>query len=186
MATQPLTLVTPEEYLELDRKSDLRNEYIDGEVVPIIGTTRSHGRILLNTAFALGRRLRGGPCEVIVGGPRLALDDRRLYVYPDLMVACGRLEYQDEKEDTLTNPKLIIEVLSPSTRDYDLGGKRLKYQNVPSIEELLFIEQEQISIEHHRRLSNGDWGHKVVGQNALLKLDSIGIELPVVEFYNAA
>ncbi len=186
MATQPLTLVTPEEYLEFDRKSDLRNEYIDGEVVPRAGATESHGTVVVNAIMALSGRLRGSSCRVIVDGPRLCLDGRRLYVYPDIMVTCGQREYLDEKKDILLNPKLVIEVLSPSTRDYDLGGKRIKYCNVPSIEELLFIEPDATWVEHWCRRSDGHWETKIMDQGSVLKLDSIGIELPVVEFYNAA
>ena len=185
VSMSPNLFVTPEEYLAFDRQSDIRNEYISGEIVPVPASTERHGLILVNSVFTLEKQLRGGPCRVYSGGPRLCLDPRTLYVYPDVMVVCGPRDYRDDLKDTVTNPKLVAEVLSPSTRDYDLGGKASMYRSLPSLSELLLIEQDRIWIEHHRRLPNGHWDiEDVMDGDATLVIESVGIQIAVSDIYS--
>jgi Uma2 family endonuclease len=108
-----------------------------------------------------------------------------VWSYPDVTVVCGPLEYADQKHETVANPKLVIEVLSPSTRNYDLGDKARMYSRIPSLAELLLIEQDKVWIEHWRRLPNGHWDVQVVtDRSATLVMDSIGCEAPIAEIYN--
>jgi len=113
------------------------------------------------------------------------VDQRSLYFYPDVTVVCGALEYVDEKRDTVTNPKVIVEVLSPTTRNYDLGDKARMYSRIPSLTVLLLIEQERISIEHWRRLSNGRWEvSNMADPQGTIHVESVGCELSVADIYS--
>ena len=184
MSTQPVPYVTPEEYLEFDRKSDTRHEYVFGEIVPVTGAIPWHGLIVGNMGVAVGKRIFAGPCRMFVTSLRVCLDRQTSYGYPDVAVVCGPLEYLDDHNDTVMNPKLIAEVLSPSTRNYDLGDKARMYSRIPSLEELLLIDQGQIWIEHWRRQPNGHWDIEVVEDpQAIIRLDSLGCEAPVSEIY---
>ncbi len=184
MSSQPVPFVTPEQYLEFDRNSDTRHEYVFGEIVPVMGATPWHGLIVVNTSAAVHNRISGGLCRAFASSVRVSVNKKALYSYPDLTVVCGPFEYLDSKKDTITNPKLIVEVLSPTTRDYDMGDKARMYFGVPSLDELLLTEQDQIGIEHWRRMPNGRWSFEVVhdGQ-AVILLESVNCEVPVAEIY---
>ena len=185
MATDPLPFTTVEEYLEFDRKSEFKNEYIFGEIVAMAGGTPWHSLIATNTIFLLNKTLFGGECRVFDSSLRVCLDRESLYSYPDVSVVCGPIEYTDERRDTVANPKLVVEVLSPSTRNYDLGDKSRMYARIPSLAELLLIEQSKCRIEHWRRQPNGHWDIEVVeDRGAVLRIDSARCELPVADVYS--
>ena len=162
MATQPLSHFTPDEYLEFDRTSEFSHEFIRGEIVPLVGATPWHSRITANAGRALGNRIDPQGCGVFVSGPRLLLDSKTAYAYPDVSVVCGQLEYSDEKKDTVTNPQIVVEVLSSTTRNYDLGLKLRLYWNIASLTDILLIEQEKVWIEHWRRSPGGEWAKRVL------------------------
>jgi Uma2 family endonuclease len=184
MATSTFPYVTPEQYLEYDRNSESRNEYIYSEIVPAEAVTESHSLIVANVIVGLKNRLSGRPCRVYASGPRTSLDPKKGYVYPDITVVCGQTEYLDSKKDTITNPKIAVEVLSPSTMNKDLGIKARLYWKVTSLTDLLFIEQESIGIEYWQRASNGEWKKTVIEDPAgILKIESANIEIPVAEIY---
>ena len=184
MSTQSVTYFTPEQYLELDRNSEVRNEYIFGEIVAMAGGMPMHSLLIANTILAVGKRLSSGSCRVFDSNLRVCLHREALYSYPDATVVCGPLEFVDDKKDTVTNPKVAVEVLSRSTRNYDLGAKARMYFQVPSLTELLFIDQDQIWIEHWRRQPNGRWDVEVVhDRDAVISLESIDCEAPVSEIY---
>src|ERR1017187_8229830 len=110
MATPAIPYFTPEQYLEFDRRSDTDNEYISGEILPVEGGTPSHSRITANTTIAIGKRLSTGSCSVYSSGLRVCADRKSSYMYPDLSVVCGKLESTDDRKDSVTNPKMIVEV----------------------------------------------------------------------------
>jgi Uma2 family endonuclease len=185
MSTQTVPFVTAAEYLEYDRQSEFRNEFVFGEIVAMAGGTPWHSRIAAATLGALDRRLLGTPCLTFDANLRVCLNSETLYSYPDVTVVCGPMEYADEKRDTVSNPKLIVEVLSPSTRTYDLGDKARMYHRIPSLVELLFIEQSKVWIEHWHRLPNGHWDVEVIeNRDAILTLHSIHCDVPVGEVYD--
>ena len=184
MATEPLPFVTAEEYLEFDRKSELRNEYVFGEIVAMAGGTPRHSRIAANSIIAVGKRLVEGGCGVFDANLRVCVDRNASYAYPDVTVVCGPLECLDEKKDTIVNPKVVIEVLSPTTRNYDLGDKARMYFRIASLSELLLIEQRVMRIEHWWRLPNGHWEIETLqDRTATVSLESIGCSVPVSEIY---
>jgi Uma2 family endonuclease len=121
MATVPLPFVTPEQYLAYDRQSDERNEYLYGEIQPVQGATLRHAQLAMNAGIASGKRLSDSACSAFSSSLRVSLDPKDGYVYPDVTVLCGKPEYLGKDEDIVTNPKLVIEVLSPSTMNRDLA-----------------------------------------------------------------
>jgi len=184
MSTQSLPLVTPEEYLDYDRASDVKNEYVFGEIVSMAGGSPWHSLLTMNAGGALHRQLFGGKCRVFSSDLRVCLDRHSSYAYPDVTVVCGALEYLDEKKDTVTNPKVIVEVLSPTTRNYDLGDKARMYSRLPSLTDLLLIAQDRVSIEHWRRLPHGNWEIGTVeDRQASIPIESVGCELKVADIY---
>jgi Uma2 family endonuclease len=187
MATQSLPYVTPEQYLEFDRNSEFQNEYIHGEIVPMTGGSPRHARIIANAIGELHSRFSEGPCGVFSSALRVAVNPKIGYVYPDVTVVCGELEYVDAREDTVTNPKVVVEVLSSTTRNYDLGDKARLYWETPSLTNLVFIEQERIWIEHWHRATDIEWKKTVLKDAAgILNIESLNCQIPVGRLYLGA
>ena len=184
MATEPAPFVSAEEYLEFDRKSDIRNEYVFGEIVAMAGGTPWHSLIAANTVGSLHQKLLGSGCRVFDANLRVCVNKEASYAFPDVTVVCGPMEYLDEKKDTIVNPKVVIEVLSPATRNYDFGDKARMYFRIASLSDLLLIEQREVRVEHWRRQPNG-WGIEVVQDlAATMSIKSIGCDVLVSEIYS--
>jgi Uma2 family endonuclease len=185
MSSQPVPCVTPEEYLKFDRSSELRHEYVFGEIVQMVGGTYEHALIQMNAGGALRDRLPKGPCRVLGPSVRVMLHRDASYTYPDATVVCGKPEFLDKEADTITNPRLIVEVLSPTTRNYDLGDKTRMYWRIPSLTDLLLVEQDKVWIEYWSREPGGKWDQKVASDlGDVLKIASMDCELPVTEIYS--
>lgn len=157
MTTRPEVRLTPEEYLRIERAAEWKSEYIDGEMFAMAGASPRHVLIATNLARELGNVLRAGPCTTYAADLRVATDRRRHYTYPDVVVACGPLQFVDDHQDTITNPTLIAEVLSESTEKYDRGAKSERYRAVPTLAEYLLVSQERVHIELYTRQPNGGW-----------------------------
>ena len=157
MSSQPTTLLSPDEYLELERKAEFKSEYFQGEVFAMAGASRWHGLIVLNVGAELRQQLKARPCETYASDMRLRVSPSGLYTYPDVMVVCDEAQFADDQKDTLLNPNLIVEVLSDSTRDYDRGRKFQHYRTVPSLREYLTIEQDAPHIERWTRQPEDRW-----------------------------
>ena len=177
--------VTPEEYLELERASEARHEYMFGQMVRVPGGTPRHSLIVANTCIALGKRLSGGGCRIFDSSLRVCLDvEMSFYVYPDLTVVEGAVECLEQRDETVTNPKVVIEVLSPATRDVELGSKARMYIGVPSLKDLLMIDQNRIGIEHWVRQSADHWSMtRWTKREAVIRMESIDCDVPVAEIY---
>ena len=186
MSSQPVPCVTPEEYLKFDRGSELRHEYVFGEIVQMVGGTYEHGVIQANAIGVLRDHLSKGPCRVLGSSVRVMLHRRDAsYAYPDATVVRGKPEFLDKEADTITNPRLIVEVLSPTTRNYDLGDKTRMYWQIPSLTDLLFVEQDKVWIEYWSREPGGKWDRRLVSDlGDVLKIASMDCELPVAEIYS--
>ena len=177
--------LTPEEYLQQERAADFKSEFYDGETFALAGVTRWHSLIMTNLVAFLGHKLRGSSCRVFNTDLRLHLDETGLFDYPDLMVACGELRFLDEHQDTLLNPTLIVEVLSPSTSDYDRGGKAAHYRTIPSLVEYLVVEQDRAHAELWRRQNETTWTFTDIhGLESEIQLDSVGLRLPMAEIFD--
>jgi Uma2 family endonuclease len=174
-------LLSVEEYLELEKASTVRHEYINGVVHAMAGASRQHELIVGNVFAAIHHHLRGGPCQSFVGNFKLRLEISRadILYYPDVMVACSP---EGIEEYYLRNPRLIVEVLSPSTRSVDRREKLLNYIQVPTVEEYVLIAQDVHEITIHRR-SEGWTPRWVVDAEAVAGLESIELSLPLAWVY---
>lgn len=183
MAALRKTHVTPEEYLALDRASEVKHEYIGGHVYAMSGASREHNLITTNIARDLSQQLYNQPCEVY-GDMRVRVPKLN-FVYPDVVVVCGEPQFGDDYSDILLNPTLVIEVLSPSTERYDRGLKFEAYRDVPSLREYVLVSQEKPLIERYARQPNGAWELTVFKQPLdSAPLLSIGCQLQVERVYN--
>lgn len=152
----PPTTATFAEYAALDEVSDERLEYVSGQVLASGGASPRHNRIVGNAFAALDRALRGGPCVPLAGAQRVYGERTDIAAYPDVVVLCGPARYLPDGR-TLLNPSLLVEVLSPTTQDYDRGAKFRHYMRIASFVEYLVISSERLHVEHHRRTEPGEW-----------------------------
>ena len=184
MSSQPVTYVSQEEYLERERIAETKHDYFDGEILDMAGGSLAHALIIMNVGGALRDRLKNSRCKAFSSDLRVCVKWGKLITYPDVTVACPPLEYADDKRDTITNPRLVVEVLSPGTRNYDRSEKLRMFRMAPSIEEYLLIDQNPVEIEHGRRMANGHWDvETILDGAAVIQLTSIDSQLPVAEIY---
>ncbi|MBX3438715.1 MAG: Uma2 family endonuclease [Planctomycetaceae bacterium] len=150
MSTSALKRYTVNEYLALERASDVKHEFFDGEIFAMAGGSRAHNLISLNIASELRNALEDSPCEVYPRDMRVKLPTG-LYTYPDVSVVCSEARFEGEGQDVLLNPLLIVEVLSPSTEAYDRGTKFEHYGQLPSLREYVLVSQDRVNVEHFVR-----------------------------------
>ncbi len=178
------TVIPEDEYLALERASAVKHEWIDGEIVAMTGASAAHNLICASTAFVLYAQLRQRACRLYLSDMRVKIQATGLYTYPDLSVVCGDSQFSDEQCDTLLNPTLIIEVLSPTTERYDRGKKFQHYRKQASLREYVLIAQDRPHIERYLRQTDDSWqlidAH---GIDASLTLVSIGCTLQLAEVY---
>jgi Uma2 family endonuclease len=182
MGAAPVVKLSIEEYLAADRVSELPSEYHDGELFPISAVSWEHGLIVANLSRRIAERPEGGSCH-IAAQVRIGVGPTA-FVFPDQVVVCGKPEFTDEEKDTITNPKVIVEVLSPSTADYNYGGKFALYRRLPSLEEYVLIAQDRPNVDVFLKTPDGRWLlTPYEGWQAVVKLDSLGLALPLAELY---
>lgn len=184
MTTRPDVRLTPEEYLLIERSAEWKSEYVDGEMYAMAGASPQHVLIATNLGRELGNQLRDRPCTVYAVDLRVATDRQRHYTYPDVVVACEPLQFVDEHRDTITNPALIVEVLSESTEKYDRGAKFERYRSVTTLTEYLLVAQDRVHIELYTRQSNGAWVLREWNDSGVeIDLTSVGCRLKIAEVY---
>ncbi|MGJ5676166.1 MAG: Uma2 family endonuclease [Nostochopsis sp.] len=175
---------TIDEYLELEVASDIRNEYRDGEIVPMAGGTPDHNDIASNLVAILKAALRGKPYRVFILDQRLWIPDANLYTYPDVMVLPKPLELQTGRKDTVVNPCFIAEVLSKSTQNYDRGEKFVAYRTISTFQEYLLIDQYRIHVEHHVKTAAHQWLFSEYDDPTVtLSLSTFEVQIQIAEFY---
>lgn len=148
---------SPEEYLALEVECETRNEYINGEIIPMSGGMPNHNRITVNIASTLNFAFKKQPYEVFVTDQRLWIPERRIYTYPDVMVVSGDLILQEGRKDTIANPLMIVEVLSKSTQNYDQGEKFNSYRSIPTFQEYILIDQYSYHVQHYAKTGLRKW-----------------------------
>lgn len=184
MTTRAERKLTPEEYLALDREADHKSEFLDGEMFAMAGASPRHVLIVSNIVGALSAALRGQPCVVFSTDLRLKVSPTGLFTYPDVMVACGELRFADERNDTLLNPCLVVEVLSKSTRDYDRGEKFAHYRSLRSVEDYLLVSQDGFHVELYSRQPDDRWLFSELDLlEGAVDLKSVGCSLGLEEIY---
>ena len=185
MSTHPQKRPSPEEYLTLERKAAYKSEYFNGEIFAMGGASPRHVLIVTNIVSELRQQLKKSPCAVYATDLRVKVAPTGLYTYPDVVVVCGKALFDDDQKDTLTNPTLIVEVLSESTKDYDRGGKFEHYRTVESFKEYVLVAQDKRHVEHFVRQPDHRW---LLSETNLLEdtleLTSIGCHLALAEIYD--
>lgn len=178
----PKNTMTEEEYLAFERESEIRHEYLHGEIFAMSGASENHNLICSHTTSSLIIALRGQPCRAYQSDMRVKAG--RLYTYPDILVVCGPSQKTDDKPDTLLNPVVIIEVLSSSTEKYDRGKKFLYYREIESLREYVLVSQDSPHVEHFQRQENNTWLYSdVSGLETHITLGSVGCTLALADMY---
>lgn len=176
--------VTPQEYLVWERKAESRSEYHDGVIVAMAGASWEHGIIIGNIQTELNIQLRETPCATITQDLRVRVPECNKYYYPDVVVVCDEPQFEDTEQDTLLNPTLIVEVLSPSTERKDRGEKFHCYQTLNSFTTYVLVAQEEPRVECFTRQSDGSWRYeRAIGLDASLTLTAIGCTLRLADLY---
>ncbi|MEN3334383.1 MAG: hypothetical protein V7641_3748 [Blastocatellia bacterium] len=185
-------LYTIEEYLAIERQTEERYEYLDGQIFAMSGESDAHGEVSANLSFIIGSQLRGTPCRMRIKDTKVRSgptphpgSTKGLFSYPDLVVICGERQYHDEHQDVLLNPTVILEVLSESTENFERGEKFHRYRMWnPTLSDYLLVSQTRPDIEHYIRQADGAWLlHNYSGLEQRLFIDSINCELRLSEVY---
>ena len=187
MSSLPNTLthfVSPEEYLERERRAEYKSEYFAGEIVAMAGAKRKHNLIAANTAVSLGTQLRDKPCEMYSNDMRVQADKEKQYSYPDVVIVCGEPQFRDGREDTLLNPTVIVEVLSPSTEAKDRGEKFLRYRQIETLTDYVLIAQNERRVEQFTKQPDGSWRLVETFDAGEVRLDSVVCTLSLADVYN--
>ncbi|WP_437669812.1 Uma2 family endonuclease [Sorangium sp. So ce131] len=183
MGVAPRRRLSPEEYLSLERASDVRHEYAGGEIFAMSVGTFEHSAVAANIGRLLRNALGDRGCTALNSDMRIKIPAAHRYVYPDGSVVCGRPEFEDERRDTLLNPVLVVEVLSESSEAYDRGDKVAHYQTVSSIREVVLASQKAPRIEVFTRQADESWVLRVYGPGDGAALSSVGCEIAVDDVY---
>lgn len=177
------TYLTPEEYLTWERKQPFKNEYHNGQIIAMSGASRAHNLVTMNVANQLYNQLVDQECEVYANEMRVRTNPTVSYFYPDVVVACGEPRFEDNTFDTLLNPIVVIEVLSPSTAAYDRGEKFEYYKQLASLQEYILISQDRVRVESYHRQGTR-WLHNTLQRlEDVLSLTSIECEVPLHAIY---
>ena len=180
------TIFTPEEYLEFEREADVRHEFLDGEIYAMAGESLSHSRVCINLGGESRAKLKGKLCEALSPNMKVRTSTASLFSYPDLTIVCGEPQFHDKKKDVLTNPKVIFEVLSPSTADYDRTKKFLRYRmGNETLTDYILVSQDYCFVEHFRKQADGNWIYQSLSEiSDVLQIETIECELSLQEIYD--
>jgi len=183
-AIKKKTHYTIEEYLATEEKADYKSEYYNGDIVAMAGGSPEHSEIGVNTTSALKAALRGKNCKTY--NSDLKVQTGKTFVYPDASVVCGELEYYEDRKDIITNPILVVEILSPSTSGYNKSGKFMRYRQLESFQEYVLIQSIYPEIHVYRRQSDDTWSLKPYTdlENDVIELTSIDVTIPMTAFYD--
>lgn len=182
----PLHRYTFEEYLALEEASNIKHEFLRGEIYAMAGGTPEHAALGVAVSAALLTQLRGGKCRVYSSDLRLRVLATGLATYPDVTVVCGPSERDPANRATVLNPRVVIEVLSPSTEDYDRGEKLDHYKQIPSLAAVVLVDYGKRRIESHQRATDGTWRSLVAEDGATLPIEAVGAQLEVDAIYDDA
>lgn len=178
------TRLTPAEYLAFERESEVRHEYIDGEIYAMAGGSFEHSLIIGNLIRELGTALKGRHCFVCPTDMRIRIAASTRYTYPDVAVVCGEPRFEGDRRDILLNPLVIVEVLSESTERYDRGAKFAHYRTLPSLADYVLVSQTEPLVEHFHHTADGGWVLHVFAGGDALTLASLDCSIPIAEIYD--
>jgi Uma2 family endonuclease len=175
MSALPKTdFISQEEYWAIDATAEIRHEYYDGEIWAMAGGSPKHAQLIANVQATIVSHLRGRSCYGTSGEQRIKTGARGLQTYPDAAIICPPPRFDPENSDTLLNPRVVFEVLSPSTRNWDRSGKFDHYKNIESLMDYVLADQDWVRVEHFHRLPDESWALRVY----VRREDALSIELP--------
>ena len=184
MSSVPKTFITPEEYLAIDRKAQVKNEYFAGQIIAFAEASKEHNLIVANIIAGLHRQLVDRQCNVYPSDMRVRITKTGAYAYPDVVVTCGEERFDEGTNDILLNPTVLIEVLSETTAGYDRGEKFENYRRIESLREYLLIAQEPYRADQYIRQNDLQWLlTEIDGRDGVVILDSIKCKLTLKEIY---
>lgn len=181
----PRRKLTPEEYLEIDRRAEIKSEFWDGEMFAMAGGSEQHAYLITNVVGELRSHFKGRPCKVWPDTLRVKVWPTGRYTYPDAVALCGEPHFEDAERDTLVNPMVLFEVLSPSSEDHDRGKKFFYYRSIESVTDYVLIAQNAINVEHFSRQPDGTWVFRAYTRlDQEVGLPSLGVRLALAEIYD--
>ncbi len=177
--------VTSEEYLALEETAEYKSEYHQGDTFTMAGGSSNHNIIVSNINGQMALAFKAKDCVSYMLDMRLWIEANGLFTYPDLFVVCGKREFYQSRKDTITNPSLIMEVLSDSTENYDRGNKFVLYRSIPTLREYIMIDQYKFHLEQFSLGQDGKWNlTEYNGPNSILHCSTIDFQIPLREIYN--
>jgi Uma2 family endonuclease len=180
----PVPKLTPQEYLELERRAEFKSEYWHGEVFAMAGASIAHNVIRSNVEFQARLRSQNRDCLVLSSDLKVGVHrGRHGFAYPDVVMLCGRPEFVDAHQDVITNPVVLFEVLSPSTEASDRGLKFVEYRKLPALRHYVLVSQEEVCVEHFSRQEGDTWLLQPLRAGDTLRLTGLGLEVPIDLFY---
>jgi Uma2 family endonuclease len=175
-----------EEYLQFERESLEKHEFYRNEVFAMAGAGPRHNVIFSNLFGRLAYHLKGNPCRPFGSDMRIHIPENTLFTYPDISILCNDVIPADADQETVVQPTVLIEILSPSTKDYDRGGKFKLYRDIPTLKEFIVIDSESISVEAFRINASGHWELEEYKKlNEVLTIASVGISVSLEEIYDS-
>ncbi|MBS1551339.1 MAG: Uma2 family endonuclease [Bacteroidetes bacterium] len=185
MITKEKKYITPEEYLRLERESETKNEYYNGEICAMLGASLNHNILTTNILANLHNKLKNSKCIPFGSDMRMYVSENGLFTYPDVSVFCGDMKLYDDENDTALYPIVIFEVLSKATQDYDRGGKFKLYRDIKTLQDYVIVAQDSVSIEHYHKQPGNKWILEEFKHTSdELVLDSIIVSLKLSEIFD--
>ena len=185
MQAQAKSYIEPDDYLAIDSQAEYKSEYFRGEIFAMSGASLRHAEIVTNLVSNLHGQLRKSSCRVYSSDVRVKVAPTGLYTYPDVVIVCGKAQTERKKEDTLINPVVILEILSPSTEAYDRGEKFEHYRTLESLTDYLLVAQNKAKIEHFHRQDDGQWAlSESRSIDDTIEIASIECKLALSEVYD--
>ncbi len=184
METSDLKYITEESFLEFERLATEKHEYFKGKVFAMSGASIPHNKIFSNTFGELSYKLKGKKCQPFGSDLRIHIPRNTLFTYPDISIIYGEIETTDDKFDTITNPTVIFEILSPSTRDYDIGKKFTLYRDIESLKEYILIDSEKIGVTKYYKNPDNSWlmtEYKTIESS--FQIQTVDLELKLADVY---
>jgi len=176
--------LTIEEYLRFEEESMEKHEYYQGEIFAMSGASSNHNIIFVNLLRDIAVALKGKPCRPYGPDMRMHIPENTLYTYPDISIYCGNLENSATDPDSVIKPAIIIEILSPSTKQYDRGGKFKLYRDIPTLKEYILVDSESVTIEAFRLNQKNNWElEEYKSPDQILSIPSVSLSVPVSEIY---
>ena len=184
MNAEPILKYTAEEYLELEETSLEKNEFYKGEIFAMAGASIPHNQIVANSLIEIGAYLKDKKCRIFPSDLKIHAFTNSLFTYPDLSIVCGKIETLLNKKDIVTNPTVLIEVLSETTQDYDRGAKFKLYRDIESLKEYILISSLETLVEKYDKQTDGSWVlHEYKSETDAFKITSIDLLVTVKDLY---